>query len=92
MGNDEATRKDGPVAGGARAAGAPDASAVDAAPAAPAPLDPTVADLPPGGTTLRRWGPASWWRLGLVALLGLLVALVLMGGGFWSAAPVEAPR
>ena len=49
-------------------------------------------DLRPDGAVPRRWGPASWFRLGLVALLALIVGLAIAGGAFWTAAPVDAPR
>ena len=41
---------------------------------------------------LARLGPASWWRLGLVALLGVMVVILALGGGFWQAEPVDVPR
>ena len=47
---------------------------------------------PAGPVGPARWGPASWWRIGLVALLGLIVLLLVMGGGFWYAEPVDVPR
>ena len=54
---------------------------------------PAVATVPDGMPgPMARWGPASWWRIGLVAMLGLMVLLLLLGGGFWQAAPVDAPR
>ena len=41
---------------------------------------------------LGRWGPASYWRLGLVAMLGMMVLILVLGGGFWQAEPVDVPR
>ena len=46
--------------------------------------------LAPG--PLGRWGPASYWRLGLVAMLGMMVLILVLGGGFWQAEPVDVPR
>lgn len=51
--------------------------------------EPPTAALP---GPLDRYGPASWSRLGLVALLGLMVLLLILGGGFWQADPVDVPR
>ena len=50
---------------------------------------PPVAAVP---GPLNRWGPASYWRLGLVALLGLMIVILALGGGFWTAEPIDTPR
>ena len=50
----------------------------------------TAETVVPGA--LARLGPASWWRLGLVALLGVMVVILALGGGFWQAEPVDVPR
>ena len=57
-----------------------------------APGEPLGTTHPVATPAPRRWGPASWWRLGLVALLALLIGIALSGGAFWTATPVDAPR
>ena len=49
-------------------------------------------DVRPDQVIPRRWGPASWWRFGLLALLALIVGIALAGGAFWTAVPADAPR
>lgn len=51
-----------------------------------------AAPAPASTGFMRRWGPASWWRLGLVGILALMVLLLVLGGGFWQADPVAVPR
>ena len=71
--------------------GEPRAASPTDSPTSPPPTLGAASPTPVPGV-MRRWGPASWWRLGLLALLGLMVLLLVLGGGFWQAEPVDVPR